>query len=731
MLKSLLAQILNLRVGNMQTYHAIAQASEHCSHCADVADYENHLWTALEEALKKPLSSARDLIIVIDGIDEIQGGKATGQAFFERLADAVCEGKRVKLISLAQSLSMPSGINTTHVSITHDHVHDDVHAVILRNLSHSHNLTSKPGPEQEHIIERLTRAANGSFVWAVLVSQLLASQKSPQEFAKVLEEIEKTKASTSDLVLRTITRTELSTVTKTVLSWITSAERPLSISDIRKLLSSPVQDETAADQSPDIHSKLHAVEPLLTFTDGIVRFKHFEIHRAIVSLLDSGKINVPVETRHTDLLMRVLKYTRSTLDEEIDPTLDDYSPESMDRLFRANTLLPYATRFWIIHVQRVGVPKLPKNFNKVLPDVTILSLMERTLWSLELPLPQNLDLNKTALNVRQVTLPELSPAVLQTTLNTAVLYESMRKPLDAAPLYYSAAKTSKSLLSNYHPLPVELGYRYLGVTETRIETKRTDIMTRREEIYKILVVLLEKQYGKTSTPVIEIRTMLAQFYEYIHEEARATEIYQTIHESTVQLYGQDSSEARDTSKHLHVVLDKSKSDQKIETRQDALFDEDEEDESEEMLDLEAVSRRLHQAKTESEYVELWQAVSAICRNTSAIEWHERNIDIATSYSKYLSSQKRSTEASAMLSSISREYENHQVALSEQIMSRLRQTATTMKEYGQYTAALSILKRTSEFYQSLRREESHEYIETQREVRHSSIADITHAKTIVC
>jgi hypothetical protein len=241
-------------------------------------------------------------------------------------------------------------------------------------------------------------------------------------------------------------------------------------------------------------------------------------------------------------------------------------------------------------------------------------------------------------------------------------------------------------------------------------------MTRREEVYKILIVLLEKQYGKTSTQVIEVRTMLAQFYEHIHEEAHATEIYRSIHEATVQLYGKDSSEARDTSQHLHVVLGKSKPDQKIETRKDALFDEEDEEHVEENLDLGIVARRLQHAKSEREMVELWQAVSAVSRNTSNVEWHEKNIDVATAYSKFLSSQKRTSEASAILSSVSREYENHQVSLSEQIMSRLRQTAMTMKEFGQYAAALAILKRTSEFYQSLRKQESHQYTETQREVR---------------
>lgn len=724
-LKSLLAQIFHLRVGNMHTYHAIAHAFEHSSQCTDVKDYENHLWKALKEALKHPLSNGRDLVIVVDGIDEIQGGKAAAQPFFEKLADVVCEGKQVKLIGLAQSLSMPSGVNTTHVSITHDHVHDDLHAVILRNLAHTHFLTSKPGPEQEQIIERLAHGANASFVLAVLVSQLLASQKSHQDFTKVLEETEKTKPSVSDMVQRTTLRTELSTATKTILSWMTTAERPLTIPNIRKLLSISIQDDSVTDHSPEIHSTLHAVEPLLTFTDGIVRFKHYDIHRAITSLMDSGKIAIPAETRQTDLLSRVLKYARTTLDEEIDPTLDDYSPDSIDRIFAESSLLPYATRYWVMHVQRLGgASKLPKHFNKILPNLTILSLIEKTIWTLELPISQNIELNKTALQVRQSVLPELSPAVLQTTLNTAILYEMISKPLDAAPLYYSATKTSRNLLSNYHPLPVELGYRYLSVTESHVEAKRTDIMTRREEIYKILIVLLEKQYGKTSTQVIEVRTMLAHFYEYIHEEANATETYRSIHEATVQQYGKDSSEARDTSQHLHVVLGRSKSEQKIETRKDALFDEEDEEHVDKKLDLDTVYRRLHHAKTELELVELWQAVSAISHSSSSVEWHERNIDVATAYSKYLSSHKRFSEASAVLSSIARDYENHQVSFSEQIMSRLRQTAMTMKEFGQYAAALSILKRTSEFYQSLRKEESHQYTETQREVC-MNIADLAY------
>ena len=146
-LKSLLAQMLEIRVGNVQAYRTIAQAYEQCSTCVGLSDYENHLWKALEDVFKTPLPKARDLVVVVDGLDEIQGGQVAGQAFFERLAGIACEGERVKFVGLSQNLSMPSGVNTTQITVTNDKVHDDIHAVLLKTLMHTNNLTSRPGPE--------------------------------------------------------------------------------------------------------------------------------------------------------------------------------------------------------------------------------------------------------------------------------------------------------------------------------------------------------------------------------------------------------------------------------------------------------------------------------------------------------------------------------------------------------------------------------------------------------
>lgn len=135
----------------MQTYMSIAQAFEKCQSAMETVSYENHLWAAFEEALQKPLDNARDLIVVVDGLDELQVEKAAAQAFFERLAETTSDGKRVKLIAFAQSLSMPSGLNTTHISLTAEQLRDDLHAVALRNLMHCRSFTTKAGPEQEQV----------------------------------------------------------------------------------------------------------------------------------------------------------------------------------------------------------------------------------------------------------------------------------------------------------------------------------------------------------------------------------------------------------------------------------------------------------------------------------------------------------------------------------------------------------------------------------------------------
>jgi endonuclease III len=118
-------------------------------------------------------------------------------------------------------------------------------------------------------------------------------------------------------------------------------------------------------------------------------------------------------------------------------------------------------------------------------------------------------------------------------------------------------------------------------------------------------------------------------------------------------------------------------------------------------------------------VELWQQISHRCRTVQSVEWHEKHLDVATSYSHFLTSQKRTSESSSVLLSVWQQYEKHQLAYSETIVTRLTSVAKTIKSMGYYSVALSIYKFASSYYKSVRKEESSHSTEISREITSTS------------
>lgn len=98
-------------------------------------------------------------------------------------------------------------------------------------------------------------------------------------------------------------------------------------------------------------------------------------------------------------------------------------------------------------------------------------------------------------------------------------------------------------------------------------------------------------------------------------------------------------------------------------------------------------------------------VSSTAQKSTAAEWHEKNIEVASAYSRFLATQKRTTEAAAVMTSTTREYESHQASFSETVVQKLSESASWLRELGQHTAALSILTATALFYESTKRESS--------------------------
>jgi tetratricopeptide (TPR) repeat protein len=491
---------------------------------------------------------------------------------------------------------------------------------------------------------------------------------------------------------------------------------------VHTLLTVDVQRGTLSDAGDvNVDESISALAPLLTLHERIVRFKHPIVHAALHDFAEKGKISIPLKDSETDLLLRVLTYAKLTLPKSNEPTMENSDPSVGDRLYRQHHLLEYTVRYWVLHLQQS--PLAPKSsgeykpsaeLQKALPDTVMLPVLEQLVWDTQLPLPQAIDLHKLVGTVRTAVFGVDHPAVLQTYLAISMSYLLLSNPTDSAIYFYRSTKISRKVLSDIHPLTLECANNFLKITESMTTTTRNQITTQREETLIILIAAYERQYGSTSELVIQTRQLLIQLYASINEEDKAMEIYRLIQESTIQQYGRNSHQAQDIQGQLNVVLGR-KNDRVVDGYQESFFHGDDEDESIDIFDIASIvdyKRRAEShvsrkelAQAEKTYVELWMEVSSKCRNVQSVEWHEKNIEIATAYSRFLKSQNRSSESSAILTCVWQQYEHSQLSFAESIVSRLSSVAKEMRSVGMHTQALAVFKHASSYFKNVRQEDS--------------------------
>jgi tetratricopeptide (TPR) repeat protein len=689
------------------------------------------LWEALSDALKHPLEGARELVLVVDGLDELDGDTSSPQTVFEKLVHVTEQGRNVKLIALSQSLKVPSKHQGTEVVISTDEISDDIYAITLRSLTKNHTFRQLESLLQENILTRIVDAADGSFIWALLVCEVLHPETSKDAILAKVNDFEKNKPTIEQLTEKLLTILNPSNDARMILNWLLESERPLTFNELKTLFSIDLQNVLLSNRGTNIPELIKSIAPVLTVHEDIVRVRHHEVTLATRSLIAQNRFSVPIKDSETDLLLRTLAYAKIVLTENRDPTFNNLPSGQVNHLFSHHTFLEYVVRYWPRHLEQSRLsPKKPGDkFNispelkKVIPNNALLPLLERLVWESDHATTPALNWHIMVGRLREQILTQNSTAVLQTYITIATYFNLLSRVTETAKYYWISVKIARTVLGETNDLVVDCCTRFLEITEAMTFNSRTEIVTYKEEILKVLITIYTKQYGATSEYVLTIQRLLVDLYTSIKEEENAKKILIIIREATVKHYGKHSNEARQVNDRLTVIVG-HKETANIEQYDRDIFTHEEQDEDLEVFDIKQIEVLLRRAmefqstdifKAEQTYIELWQQVSMRCSQTRSVEWHEKNIEIAQSYSKFLHSQKREVEMTSVLNSVWKQYEHHDLSFSQSIVQQLTVVAQTLKSVGHYAVALSIFQFASSYYKSVKKEDSSTFKQIEEEV----------------
>jgi hypothetical protein len=714
--KTILYQLFEKRIGNVQLLHILGEAYERSRKTTDIAEYESIMWTALQRSLAAALPRAKELVIVVDGLDEATCDEST---LFKKLTSATFNGTNVKLITLGAEKQVGEGIQP--IPVSEDRIYDDVSIVVRANFQHSHIFRDLSEFEQEAVVDQITEASHGSFQWAKLATKKVRAEHTPENFNKALETIVKSPPSITDLVTSTLSSPEVSEDAKLMLLWLATSDRPLLIKELTTLANIKVDKQTVLNEKIEPLKVLRPLVSLIFVQDGQVYLRHGMIRTAVLEIFNKGKLVPTIKDRHHDFVTRLLIYIKSTITEQNVPSLTPLDPHDTSLWVQRNPLLDFAVRYWPYHLTQTttyttgGDAPTAKEFSKIFPVSITLLLLQNTLWQ-NISTPTLVTFQTTVTNLCRHILTTNNVVTLQALINLAILRRDISKLHEAIPLFYEIVTLSNTLLTTKHIVTMQMSTLFLELTTEQITSSKTEIMTKREEILKILIETYKVHYGATSEKVVTTLRTLIEHYRLTKEESKIQQITVEIQTITGQYAGEDND-----NRDLHVHLKGHK--HRSETGITFAFDIEEDEFTSDAFDYEALVKLAQKYTaegriTEAEriYVEIWQRASKECRTQYSEHWEQVKLKAVVVYTQFLQTQKRETEASSILSSVYEEYRSSTTTVSESTASHFQQIAKIMTAVGMSAAALTIFKKVQHHYQSTNSTQSSSYSEVQQMIQ---------------
>ncbi|KAK1996293.1 hypothetical protein LX36DRAFT_723508 [Colletotrichum falcatum] len=725
-LKSLLSQLLEINVGDVALFEKLEVIFEHASPHHNSEKLESDLWAALHSSLTSINNQKGNLVIVIDGLDEVLGGAAKAEELHKRLNTSIGNLPRIKAVTFSRPVSHLGGSRSKHLVITPDHVRDDIELYLANKLNQYCCFTAQSADARRTLVKQIADLAKGSFLFAHLCRRLFAAVADFGAFAGIISGCKSDiKAVIGELMKRVSLKEEHGeSKIYNLLTFMVTAERPLTVGEMTDLLGVSLSTR-AVSPGADVMGAVRNTQGFVVVRRGALRFKHPTIGKYIQGLCGSTLMSIQDSHRH--LTMALLLFAKKRFTQTCEPSLQPVADEVLQETFQANLIVSYMMRHWVSHFRssslcgQKGEMTLSPEFKEVLPDSTFFAMLEWHYWQTQYEVQETIEMHRLSLRIRRTCFGEKSRSYLQSLITLASLYRQEADLENASGFFYEASHLGQSILYKFSPLVVSCTNLFLTCTETLSFTKRTTTAIHREEMIKFMIEISKKNQGGRSDAVIKWYEALAKLYTDIGEKEAAMSIYTELH---IIVSGRSDEGFKKADKlteiisRMTVIINSGgKKGVDIGGLEDIFIGTGEELSFTDVRHIRILINFAHNYEAEGHliqaerlYVSVWRGMLEACRAKATTELHIEKIGVVLEYVNFLKRIKRNEEACNIMICVWAEYENQSFE-SETIMIRLKELGVMAKSFGILSVSMSILKKVWGFFKERKTVESEEAVST--------------------
>ncbi|KAE8154646.1 hypothetical protein BDV25DRAFT_135813 [Aspergillus avenaceus] len=631
---------------------------------------EDSLWQALNIAV----TDAGKVIIIIDGVDNLNGDPEVIPRLFEHLQSLVSNAPTIKVIVLSRYLhAMPKLVNQIKIDPTQ--TAKDIRTVVRAALKSSDVCIGMRHEDQAKVENAIVKKANGCFITAQLAVAQLSTLRSP---ADMLTLVQKMPSSLQDVLKQSFKSVDLGDPTaRSVLSWSLASHRPLRIEEVHCLLETDTKRAEVVPRVGNVVDDIkRALGSFVLVEDGVVSLRSSALRQFITNQAKSatnsgnkGLFPFTLKECHHDLLTRLLAYVKLGVMDEADVSTTALNGSSQSRYFDQYPLLEYAARYWTLHFRSSQMTEREKDnfkvtnlFKRSFPDSVLFALLEGSCHQIQYLPHQAQELQMFSVQLRRQILHDLSLPLLQSLITAAQISSELNAP-NAIGYSYEAWRKSNTLLGRNSSITKAVAELFINSSQRKDNGDPT-FLSQRQEVLEYLVQLSKEELGPSHESTLQYTQMLFNHYIAMKEKGSAGRLSRELFEIVVAKYGQYSANADAFTKHIHKQLERlsmadvsadiTESQYEYSKRNLPITDQRIIDSTLHMVSI--YEKHGDNSKADNLFMDTWRRLLAVEGASDSVL--KKQAEFTLKYSEYLNRRSRNDEAESVINAVWFSLEGH-------------------------------------------------------------------------